>query len=142
MARLLQRGFTLLELIGVIVVVGIGMVGLVSTFSGVVNNVALGDPMQRAAAYAQACAEKVIGSRVDGSVNWFQLSGTSFVTPTFACPAVGSGYTQTLTIGAPALGTTTSLCPNNVYCRNITVKVASSSNANINSTLSILLANY
>ena len=112
-----QRGFTLVELIIFIVVVGAGVAGILSVMNQVVRNSA--DPMltKQAAALADSVLEEVLqkayadpdGTNVGetGRTDWDNVDDFSGATQaSFALPASLAGYTLTVTVsdGTAALG--------------------------------------
>lgn len=112
-----QRGFTLIELIIFIVVVGAGVAGILSVMNQVVRNSA--DPMltKQAAALADSVLEEVLqkayadpdGTNVGetGRTDWDNVDDFSGATQaSFALPASLAGYTLTVAVsdGTAALG--------------------------------------
>lgn len=112
-----QRGFTLVELIIFIVVVGAGVAGILSVMNQVVRNSA--DPMltKQAAALADSVLEEVLqkayadpdGTNVGetGRTDWDNVDDFSGATQaSFALPASLAGYTLTVAVsdGTAALG--------------------------------------
>jgi Tfp pilus assembly protein PilV len=109
-------GFTLLELIGVILLTSIGMLGLAKMFGN--TELALGTATneQVMAQYAQECAERVLETRKTYGFN------SSLIAATMCEPSPAS-YTRTLSVPATYLGTATSACPSGIACRDVTVTV-------------------
>ena len=109
-------GFTLLELIAVIVVVSVGMVGVAKLFSN--NAIALSNANseQVLSQYVQECAERVLQTRRD-----YGFSST-LLTPSMCDPSP-TPYSRTVSLPLTYTGTTTTACPNGVVCRNVTVTV-------------------
>ncbi len=112
-----QRGFTLIELIIFIVVVGAGVAGILSVMNQVVRNSA--DPMltKQAAALADSVLEEVLqkayadpdGTNVGetGRTDWDNVDDFNGATQAaFALPASLAGYTLTVAVsdGTAALG--------------------------------------
>ena len=112
------KGFTLLELIAVIVVISVGLAGLARMWGNADVAIFTGEEMQKTAQYAQECAEIVLGTRRD--------LGFNTLTTTLCDPAP-TGYTRTITLSSNYTGTTTSACPNGATCRDATVTASKGS---------------
>lgn len=125
-------GFSLIELIMVIVVFSIAAVTLMSSFANVGTAVALSEELSVAKSMVQECSEFIVMSRRD-TVNGFanvNSSSCSILPPT-------SGYnppqvTVTNTTAAP--------CPAGATCKHVVVSVTR--NGNTLAESQILLANY
>ena len=127
MTRLRQQGFTLIELIIFIVVVGAGLAGILSVMNQVVRNSA--DPMltKQAAALADSVLEEVLqksyadpdGTNVGETdrTNWDNVDDFNGATQAaFGLPPNLAGYALQVAVadGAPVLG---------VAARRVTVTV-------------------
>lgn len=128
-----MRGFTLIELVLVMVVVSVGLLGLSSIFSENTKALVLNENVQRVSQYAQECAEHIL------AVNRRTPTGFNSITTTMCDGAPldnHPGITTTVTVPATYTGTTLTTCPNGVTCRNVTV---TSSNGTVSSVLTIML---
>lgn len=106
-----RRGFTLLELVVVIVVVSIGAVVLLELFTGVAESLGANEDIQAATQLAQECGEHVVAVRRDPK--------TGFAAVTAAVcdvlPAPPPGFTRQvevsdLTDSPPCTVTTAGTC--------------------------------
>lgn len=109
-------GFTLIELVAVIVLISVGLAGLASMFGQSGRALVLGEDVQTAAQHGQECAERFMATRRD----------LGFADPsitTALCGADPTGFTRTVTPpGLPTyIGTTTSACPDTATCRDIVI---------------------
>jgi prepilin-type N-terminal cleavage/methylation domain-containing protein len=113
-------GFTLIELIGVIVIASVGMVGVARLFSN--TNVALSRATteQVLSQYVQDCAERVLETRRD-------YGFASVLLTTTICDPSPTSYTHTVGLPATYMGTTTTACPSGIVCRDVTVTVCTGS---------------
>lgn len=127
-----HSGFTLIELICVIVVMSIGILGLVRMLQQTREGPIYAMAMQDANQLAQECAELLLDTR--------RTAGYSAVnTSTCNGLALPSGYTRTL----QSASTTTSACPNNVACTYWKVAVtAPADSASVSSTAVVMLVQY
>lgn len=115
-----QRGFTLIELVGVIVIVSVGMLGVASLLSTTNQVMARATDEQVLSQYAQECAETVLKTRrIYGSAS-------TLITTTMCNPAP-TNYVRTVSIPTAYLGTATSACPSGISCRDVTVTVCAGS---------------
>jgi prepilin-type N-terminal cleavage/methylation domain-containing protein len=117
MQRTRSAGFTLIELVAVIVVASVGMVGLATMFSNTNLGLARATDEQAASQYVQECAELVLQTRRDYGITSGRLVDTM-------CNAsVLSGYSRDLRLPAVYTGNGTGLCRNGIVCRNVIVTV-------------------
>jgi type II secretory pathway pseudopilin PulG len=114
-------GFTLIELVGVIVIVSVGMVGVARMFGNTNLGLARATDDQVVSQYAQECAERVLQTRRD-----YGMTSTRIATTMCDLPAITS-YTRTLSLPANYTGTTTTACPSGIVCRDATVTVCAGS---------------
>jgi prepilin-type N-terminal cleavage/methylation domain-containing protein len=132
-----QRGFTLVEMVVVMVIVAVGLLGLTRMFNDNVAAFTSGEDVQRAAQYAQECTERILALR--RNLSYF---GTTEITTT-ACDSstLPTGFARTITFGAtdPYTGTSSTACPNGVSCRNVTVTVTKGS---ISADATVMLVAY
>lgn len=119
-------GFTLIELVMVMVVISVGFVGLARLFANTNVGLARAEGAQVAAQYAQECAERVLGARRDLGFSSPAINNTMC---TLGVPSLGATYT----------GSSTSVCPNSVTCRDVTVTGTSGS---YSSTIVFTLVQY
>lgn len=110
-------GFTLIELVAVIVIASIGMVGVARMFSDTNLGLARATDEQAAAQYAQECAERVLQTRRDYGLTSTRLTTTMCDTPALI------GYRRTLALPGSYTGTATSVCPSGIVCRDATITV-------------------
>jgi prepilin-type N-terminal cleavage/methylation domain-containing protein len=106
-----ERGFTLIEFVVVIVLMGVGLVSLASMFGQVATTLPANTSIQMAAQAAQACSEHALESRRSGQVSFANVDAT-------ICndlPAV-SGFTRSVAVtdisaaGDPCPDTTAGTC--------------------------------
>ena len=125
-------GFTLIELVLVMVVISVGLVGLASLFGNTLNGLTTNETVQQAAQYAQECAERVIATRRD-------LGFDSASITTTMCDPSPNGFARAVTVPATYTGTSTSACPNGATCRDIGITVTKSG---LSSSITIMLVSY
>jgi type IV pilus assembly protein PilV len=128
-----SAGFTLLELVMVMVIIGVGMAGIAGIFGNTSGSLSLNETQQQASQYAQECAERLLATRRDLGFAWFASN-------TFACDNP-SGFTLGLSIGSLYTGTSTAAttCPNGVQCRDVRITV---SRGSASSAITVMLANH
>lgn len=144
------RGFTLIELVFVMLIISFGLLGLTSLFSGSATSLTTNETLQQAAQYAQECAENLIAKRrANGFAQFKSDTATPSVGPAISCGLLAStpGFTRTpndsSTNTQPSTtGTTTSACPNLTACRTVTITVASTANPAISSSITVMLVDY
>lgn len=114
--RRAAAGFTLLELVAVIVLISVGLAGLASMFGESGRALVIGEDVQTAAQHGQECAERFMATRRDLGFNDPSIT-------TALCGANPDGFTRTVTpAGLPTyVGTATSACPNLATCRDIVI---------------------
>lgn len=110
-------GFTLIELVAVIVVASVGLVGLARMFGNTNLGLARATDEQAAAQYVQECAERVLQTRRDYGLATTRLSSTMCATPTI------QGFVRTLTFTSNYTGGASGACPSGIICRDATVEV-------------------
>lgn len=142
-----SAGFSLIELILVIVILGVSLAGLASMFSGSTIALATGEEVQKTAQYAQECAERVVAVRRNLGFTGTGINNTTSgnITSTLCDPSP-DGYTRTLTLGpnyagSSCSGTTCSGCPSGAICRDVTISVQLT-NGSGSSSIQLMLANY
>jgi prepilin-type N-terminal cleavage/methylation domain-containing protein len=128
-------GFTLIELVLVILIISGGMLGLTLAFSNSAKSLFINETVQQAAQYAQECAESAIATRRNAGFDWFANN-------TFLCATNANGINLIATVGALYTGTILTACPNGIQCRDITITATSSSNAQLSSSINLMLVRY
>lgn len=132
MNRARQSGFTLIELVLVIVIVAIAAVPLLGQFSQVAGSTLLDEDIQTAAQLAQARAEDILALR---RRQGFAAVATGTTTDTLT--GSYSVYTRTVTVTQPPAG---GGCPAGATCKGVVVNVdrGLTSRARVN----LVLVNY
>lgn len=128
-----QRGFSLIELVIVMLIISGGVLGLAGAFGNAAKSLTINESLQQAAQYGQECAEKALANRHDNG-----FAGMA----AFACDANPAGYTRVAAVGAVYTGTAVSACPNSIQCRDIVITTTSTSNGTLNSSITVMLASY
>ena len=121
-----SNGFSLIELIAVIVVISVGLAGLARMWGNASIAMPTGEEMQTTAQYAQECADIVLGTRRD--IGFAALN-------TNLCDPAPTGYTRTVVLSNTYNNTVTSVCPvkascpcpDNATCRDATITVSKGS---------------
>lgn len=148
-----QLGFTLIELVIVILITSFGLLGLTSLFSNASSSLTTNETLQRATQYAQECAEKVIATRRDDPLG-FDATSLATAAPSNICntvddapagllPALATGFARTVVVGSTYSGdvANTAPCPSGTdNCRDVTVTVTNS--ALSNTVITLLLIKY
>jgi prepilin-type N-terminal cleavage/methylation domain-containing protein len=112
-------GFTLIELVLVMVVISVGFLGLARLFANTNTGLSSAETVQVAAQYAQECAERVLAARREPGFAWTSLNNAM-------CDGITGlpvPYVRGLNI-VPTTGT----CPNLATCKDVTVTVTPGSN--------------
>ena len=132
-------GFTLIELMIVMLVISVTVLGITATMSRASNSLSLNENLQQAAQYAQEGAEKVIAIRRDAgytssSINTDMCNASNL-------PAMSAGFSRTVTVqDVNGTGTGTDPCPSGTSnCKNVTITVT---NGALSSSISLLLVYY
>ena len=98
-------GFTLLELVAVIVLISVGLAGLASMFGQTGRALIVGEDAQAAAQYGQECAERFMATRRDLGFNHATITTT-------LCDPSPAGFTRIVTpAGLPTYTGTGTPCP-------------------------------
>lgn len=126
-----ESGFSLIELVMVIVVFSVAAVTLMSSFTNVGTAVALSEDLQVAKALVQECSEFIVVSRRDTINGYANISNSSCV----VLPS-NADYPRNVTVTP----TTAAPCPTGAVCKLVTVSV--SHNGNVLAETTTLLANY
>jgi type II secretory pathway pseudopilin PulG len=124
-------GFSLIELVMIIIIIGIVAAGLVPIFSSTAQSQNTNETLQQATQYAQECAERAVATRQDKGFAWF-------ATNTFTC-GNPTGFARTVTVGGTYDGAVGTACPAGVKCRDVAIVVSKGS---VSSNIAILLADY
>jgi prepilin-type N-terminal cleavage/methylation domain-containing protein len=130
MAQRSTKGFTLIELVMVIVLLSISSAGLIMLFGQLTNSLAINNDIQTAAQLAQECAEHLLAARRQAG---YDLGGVSDCS---ALPAYNGFGPPAVTVGDPYTG---SACPGGASCKLLTIDATYDSGA---ATLSLLLTDY
>lgn len=143
-------GFTLIEMVLVMLVISVGLLGLTGLFSNTVKSLSTNEILQQAGQYAQECAEQVITARRDPTKKF-----TWFDTNTFSC-GNPSNFTRTVAV-SPLISATPNYytgnngtcnghtpcpCPNGINCRDVTITATSTANTALSSVVTLLLVDY
>lgn len=128
-----DRGFTLIELVAVMIVISVGLLGLASLFSNSSTSLSTNETLQRVTQYAQECAERAIATRRD--LGFADASISSSLCDSLALPA---GFTRS--VGVTTYNGTGSPCPSGTNnCKDVLVTVA---NGTLSSAITVMLVNY
>jgi len=127
-------GFTLIELVVVMVIVSAGLYGLAKLFNDNINVMVVGEDAQRSAQYVQECVERVLAVRRNLGFDSASISST-----TCSSQTLPSGFSRTVTVGTAYTGTATSTCPNVTQCKEVTVTVTKGS---VSSDATVMLVSY
>ena len=138
------RGFTLIELIVVVIMVGAGLAAITSLYANSVTTIGAAEQLQIATEYTQQCAERVIQVKRDFGITSSAQSLDTYASPTSSpiCTVLGtlpSGYARTVYITATYTGTSTSVCPNGATCRDVAVTTTTGS---LSYSANLLLVSY
>lgn len=130
------HGFTLIEMVVVMLILSGGMLGITSLFSNTAKSLSTNETLQQAAQYAQECAERVMTTRRNLGFDWF-------ATNTFSCGANPSGFTRTKNpVGGLYTGDGSGACPSAIICRDVSITVTSTANSQLTSAITLLLVQY
>lgn len=130
-----QYGFSLIELVIVMIVISVGLLGLTGMFGNVSTSLSTNETLQKATQYAQECAEKVIATRRDDVLGFASTSisntmcNTTADTPAGLLPVMDTGFGRTVSVGNLYSGTGTAPdpCPIGTdNCKNVTITVTHS----------------
>jgi prepilin-type N-terminal cleavage/methylation domain-containing protein len=124
------NGFTLIELVLVIVLLSISTAGLVTLFGQLTNSLSINNDIQTAAQLAQECAEHLVGARRQSG---YDLGG---ITDCSALPALNGFGPPTVNVSDPYAG---SACPGGANCKLLTINATYDSGV---ATVSLLMTDY
>ena len=137
-----SAGFTLIELVIVMVIIAVGLLGMTSLFSNTSTSLSTNETLQQATQYAQECAEKAITTRRSQGFSWFASN-------TFTCGTAPTGFNRTANpvsaiCTSASVSPDCSTCPSGMNCRRVDITVSSTTPGltNINSSITLLLVNY
>jgi prepilin-type N-terminal cleavage/methylation domain-containing protein len=131
-----SAGFTLIELVIVIVILTVGVVGIGSAFVYMSRSLGLNEDLQRSWQIAQECAEHVLAQAREPRGSYASVPVGSPSTACNSVPAV-AGYTRTVNVTNMAAGS--ALCSAGWNCKQINISVTRGS---ITSTLNFMVVNY
>ncbi len=107
-----RNGFTLIELVMVIVLLSVSSVGLMTLFGQLTNSLSINNDIQTAAQLAQECAEHLLAARRQAG---YDLGGISDCS---ALPALNGFGPPTVSISDPYVG---AACPGSANCKLLTI---------------------
>jgi len=117
----MRQGFSLVELVMVIVIVAIGVVAIGSAFAHMSRSLALNEDLQRTWQVAHECAEHVLSAARPPRGNYGALPVAS---PSTVCDGLAAaGFTRVVNVTAMATGGT-SLCAAGWACKRVQVTVS------------------
>ena len=130
--RRVQQGFTLIELVAVIIIIAVAAVPLFGLFSQAGRSLLADETIQTATQLAQARAEHLMAIRRNRGYADPEVSAN--LTETLA--GNYAGYTRVTTI-APYIG---AACPGGTVCKQVSVRVDEGGEAR--SEIAFVLVNY
>ena len=126
-----HSGFTLVELLMVIVFIAIAVAGIGGMFSTSTAALITTTDEQRIAQFIQECGELVLGTRRD-------LGFTAVTSSSPTCSGTpASGFTRSMS--GNGVITTSSPCPTGANCQSITITVSKGA---LSSSATIMLVEY
>ena len=134
-------GFTLIELVIVMLIVSAGLLGIATLFGNTSSSLSTNETLQQATQYAQECAERVIGIRrslgfASSSIS-STMCNTTADTPVGQLPTMSSGFSRS--VGITTYNGTGSPCPvGTANCKDVVVTV---SKASLSSVVTVMLVN-
>lgn len=135
-----SAGFTLLELVAVMVMVSVAMLGVARLWGNANSSLEQAAAAQLLSRYAQECAERVIQTRKD-------YGFTSTLINSTMCNPAPDSHIRTVTVPAISTGTATTACPSGIACRDVVIKVCAASGSSCPSTavtasVTVMLVSY
>jgi prepilin-type N-terminal cleavage/methylation domain-containing protein len=109
-------GFTLVELVLVMIVISVGLLGIASMFGNTSKSLSTNETVQQAAQYAQECAETVIALR--RNVGFDAVSGVNTM-----CSTNPGGMSRAVSWASASGVNATDACPVGINCKNVTITV-------------------
>jgi type II secretory pathway pseudopilin PulG len=128
-----NRGFTLIELIMIMVALGVMGAFLASTTAQLPRALEVNEVAQTAAQFAQQCSERVLARRRSSAVG----AGYGSIVSGICAGLLTPGYTVTDTVADPYVGVA---CPPLASCKQVTVTVTR--NAVTVAGADLMLVNY
>ena len=137
-----RKGFSLIELVIVMVVIAVGLLGLSSLFATSTNSLNVNEIQQKATQYAQGCAERALAQRRSSGFNSIQTftCGTS-ETETDSSANVLYIFDYSTSVITPTTGGSNYPCPFTTVadCRQINITVTYRGDTNLKSSMSLML---
>ena len=136
-----SAGFTLLELVAVMVMTSVAMLGTAKLWSNANGGLQRAADAQLLSRYAQECAERVIQTRKD-------FGFTSNLINSTMCDPAPASHIRTVTVPATSTGTTATACPNGATCRDIVVTVCAGTSGTacpstaVTASVTLMLVSY
>jgi Tfp pilus assembly protein PilV len=109
------RGFSLIELVMIIVLLGIGLTGLMAMFSRSVGSIDDNTGIQTGAQLVQQCAEHILGTRRQNADN--NTGYTAATNPAICNGLAPAGFSHTVVVNALAGG----VCPAGAVCSQLQI---------------------
>ena len=133
------KGFTLIELVIVMLIISAGLLGIASLFGNTSSALSTNEALQQATQYAQECAERVVGIRRSSGFSSSSIistmCNTTADTPAGLLPPMAAGFSRTVAI--TTYNGTGSPCPTGTAnCKNVVVTVTK---APLSSSITIML---
>jgi prepilin-type N-terminal cleavage/methylation domain-containing protein len=119
-----ERGFSLIELVLVMILLGIFSVPLITLFARSTGSFDEDVAIQTGAQAVQQCAEHALGVRRRSTLGY----STTFDANSCDTPAPPAGYTRTLTI---TNGYTGGACPGGATCKRVQISVSETSHGTV-----------
>lgn len=136
-----RPGFTLLELVAVLVMTSVAMLGMAKLWGNANRGLAQAGDSQALSRLAQDCAERIIQTRRDYGF------GSALINSVICDPAPAS-FIRTVSVPAsPTTGSAGTACPVGAACRNIVVEVCAGSGTAcapgvVKSRVAVMLVSY
>jgi type II secretory pathway pseudopilin PulG len=137
------RGFTLLELVGVMLVVSIGFVGLADLFSNMSVGLTSAEAQQKTNHYVQACGELILQYRRDNgycasSCSSVTVNGSSvtYLSSGMCSGLVDSGYT--INVQGYNGSSSTGMCPSGYTCNDVAISATGPNGASSSATITLM----
>ena len=127
------QGFTLIELVVVMLIISGGLLGITSLFSNSVKSLSTNEDLQFAAQAAQQCAERVLALRRNTSQ--FTVSSISST----LCNAPADAFTRTLAVAPLTAASAPEPCLTGSTCSMVTVTVNKTATPALYSLVELML---
>ena len=142
-----SQGFTLIELVIIMVLISAGVLGMSSLFSISSTSLTTNEVRQQMTQYAQECAERVLATRRSSGFASTSISNAMCNTTAAAgpLPVMATGFTRAVSIGSSYInGSGTERCPigtnTPIDCKDVTITVSHSGLSD--TTIAVMLVNY